>query len=110
VVPRRLADVIAEGPAGGRALADLVELLADHAAIGSERARKLLADRERLPLDVWLVEPISARAAAPAPSLGERREPVVAAIPDRNRGASRVAPTPAPADRTLTAHVPMATE
>ena len=111
VAPRRLADVIAEGSAGGRALADLVELLADHAAIGSERARQLLADRERLPLDVWLVEPIGARAAAAAASsLGERREPLVAAIPDRNRGASRVAPTPAPADRTLIVHVPIATE
>ncbi|MHB8460192.1 MAG: glutamate synthase large subunit [Candidatus Limnocylindrales bacterium] len=94
VAPRRLADVMADGPAGAAALEDLVDLLADHAAVGSERARQLLGDRERLPLDVWLVEP-----------LGERIP-----IPDRNRLAPVATPTATAPDRTLTAHAPIASE
>jgi glutamate synthase domain-containing protein 2/glutamate synthase domain-containing protein 1/glutamate synthase domain-containing protein 3 len=69
---RRLAEVVASDEAGADRLAEFRRLVADHAAVGSELAARVLAS-PTLEDDVWLVEPIPSSAPAePAP------EPVAA--------------------------------
>ena len=64
----RLATALAERDGGHELARDVLELLEAHREAGSRLAERLLADRDALIADLWLVEPIPAPAVvAPSP-------------------------------------------
>ncbi|HYH91933.1 MAG TPA: glutamate synthase-related protein, partial [Candidatus Saccharimonadales bacterium] len=85
VAATRLASVMREREDGPRRVDELVRLLEDHRAAGSELADRLLATGD-LGATFWVVEPRAVEVAAPA---------AMVAVPIVTTGASE-APAPAP--------------
>ena len=85
----RLGAAIADRPDGTARIDELVRLLEDHRAAGSQLADRLLQEAD-LGASFWLVEPIGQPGAVEAVDL----VPVMASQPDRNAAVPISMPTP----------------
>jgi hypothetical protein len=111
----RLSEALRTRADGTERFDELFELLQDHAAIGSELARRL-ALAESLAADTWLVEPVGAGAGVvadspangtPSPLSGATDEGTLlrrsaASLSDARDGGAAVPPSNAPLRDALT--------